>query len=262
MDCKPICDARVETTVSSLYIATWPQVTHFLTLWRLLLGVHFCLPITIRLQNRLGCYGMTYFKGSYIEASFFKTTFNFRHCSCCKVPPSIGRPMDRRYFNRVATSTIFFKNFSTNFFFGLYFGLFRRLPIRGTIFSEALNSEDFLCNSVLWKQNSSIVRYFTKGTSVIRSPVMTKTGWLKCQWCGASPLLDDSPLLGCRGRIWETYIILTQMGCKSICDARVETTVSSLYIAAWPQPCCKGYNRRWHTLLTLDYLCWRSAYEV
>ena len=26
--------------------------------------------------------------------------------------------------------------------------------------------------------------------------------------------------------------ILTQMGCKSICDARVETTVSSLYIAA------------------------------
>ena len=28
-------------------------------------------------------------------------------------------------------------------------GLFRRLPIRGTIFSEALNSEDFLCNSVL-----------------------------------------------------------------------------------------------------------------
>ena len=141
-------------------------------------------------------------------------------------------------------------------------GLFRRLPIRGTIFSEALNSEDFLCNSVLWKQNSSIVRYFTKGTSVTRSPVITKTGWLKCQWCGASPLLDDSPLLGCRGRIWETYIILTQMGCKSICDARVETTVSSLYIAAWPQPCCKGYNRRWHTLSTLNYLYRRSAYEV
>ena len=171
-------------------------------------------------------------------------------------------PMDQCYFNQAATSTIFSKNFSTNFFFGLYFGLFRRLPIRGTIFSEALNSEDFLCNSVLWKQNSSIVRYFTKGTSVIRSPVMTKTGWLKCQWCGASPLLDDSPLLGCRGRIWETYIILTQMGCKSICDARVETTVSSLYIAAWPQPCCKGYNRRWHTLSTLNYLYRRSAYEV
>ena len=205
---------------------------------------------------------MAFLIGHLLRASFFKTTFNFRHRHCCKVSPSIGRPMDRRYFNRVATSTIFFKNFSTNFFFGLYFGLFRRLPIRGTIFSEALNSEDFLCNSVLWKQNSSIVRYFTKGTSVTRSPVITKTGWLKCQWCGASPLLDDSPLLGCRGRIWETYIILTQMGCKSICDARVETTVSSLYIAAWPPLCCKGYNRRWHTLLTLDYLCWRSAYEV
>ena len=83
--------------------------------------------------------------------------------------------------------------------------------------------------------NSSIVRYFTKGTSVTRSPVITKTGWLKCQWCGVNPLPDDSPLLGCRGRIWETYIILTQMGCKPICDARVETTVSSLYIATYPQ---------------------------
>ena len=31
---------------------------------------------------------------------------------------------------------------------------------------------------------------------VIRSPVITKTGWLKCQWCGASPPPDDSPLLG------------------------------------------------------------------
>ena len=136
MDCKPICDARAGIAASSLYIATYPQVTHFLTLWRLLLGVHFCLPITIRLQNRLGCYGTTYFKGSYIEASFFKTTLNFRHCHYCKIPPSIGRPMDRRYFNRVATSTIFFKNFSTNFFFRLYFGLFRRLPIEGIFFQD------------------------------------------------------------------------------------------------------------------------------
>ena len=38
MDCKPTCDARVETTVSSLYIATYPQVTHFLTLWGILLA--------------------------------------------------------------------------------------------------------------------------------------------------------------------------------------------------------------------------------
>ena len=71
-----------------------------------------------------------------IEGIFFKTTFNFRRCHCCKVLPSIGRPMDRRYFNRVATSTIFFKNFSTNFFFRLYFGLSRCLPIRGTIFRK------------------------------------------------------------------------------------------------------------------------------
>ena len=135
-DCNPICDARAGIAASSLYIATYPQVTHFLTLWRLLLGVHFCLPITIRLQNRLGCYGTTYFKGSYIEASFFKTTFNFRHCHYCKIPPSIGRPMDRRYFNQEATSAIFSKNFSTNFFFGLLFGLSRCLPIRGTIFRK------------------------------------------------------------------------------------------------------------------------------
>ena len=76
------------------------------------------------------------FQGLVYRGIFFKTTFNFRHCHYCKIPPSIGRPMDRRYFNRVATSTIFFKNFSTNFFFGLYFGLFRRLPIRGTIFRK------------------------------------------------------------------------------------------------------------------------------
>ena len=78
--------------------------------------------------------------------------------------------------------------------------------------------------------NSSIVRYFTKGTSVTRSPVITKTGWLKCQWCGVNPLLDDSPLLGCRGRIWETYIILTQMDCKSICDGGAGTISGSRYI--------------------------------
>ena len=118
MGCKSICNARAGTTVSSLYIATYPQVTHFLTLWRLLLGIHFCLLITIRLQNCHGCYRMTDFKGSYIEASFFKTTFKFRHCHCCKVSSSIGCPVDPRCFNQVTTSTIFSKNFLTNFFFG------------------------------------------------------------------------------------------------------------------------------------------------
>ena len=38
MDCKSICDARAGATVSSLYIATRQQVTHFLTLWRILLA--------------------------------------------------------------------------------------------------------------------------------------------------------------------------------------------------------------------------------
>ena len=121
MDCKPICDARVETTVSSLYIATWPQVTHFLTLWRLLLGVHFCPLITIRLQNRLGCYGMTYFKGSYIEASFFKTTFNFRHCRCCKVPSFIGRPWINVILIKQPLQLYFPKTFQQISFSG-YFG--------------------------------------------------------------------------------------------------------------------------------------------
>ena len=75
MGCKLIRDARVGIAASSLYIVTWPQVTHFLTLWRLLLGVHFCLFIAIRLQNCLGCYGMTYFKGSYIEGLFLRSVF-------------------------------------------------------------------------------------------------------------------------------------------------------------------------------------------
>ena len=79
---------------------------------------------------------MTYFKGSYIEASFFKTTFNFRHCSCCKVPPSIGRPMDRRYFNRVATSTIFFKNFQQISFSGNKKPFFIGYQLEGQFFGS------------------------------------------------------------------------------------------------------------------------------
>ena len=76
------------------------------------------------------------FQGLVYRGIFFKTTFNFRHCHYCKIPLSIGRPMDRRYFNQEATSAIFSKNFLTNFFFGLLFGLSRCLPIRGTIFRK------------------------------------------------------------------------------------------------------------------------------
>ena len=34
----------------------------------------------------------------------------------------------------------------------------------------------------------------------------------------------------CRGRIWETYIILTQMDCKPICDGGAGTISGSRYI--------------------------------
>ena len=83
----------------------------------------------------------------------------------------------------------------------LSFGPSRWLVYRSWFFGNP-TSADFLY--VLWQQNSPIVRYFTKGTSVTRSLVATKTGWLKCQWCGENPLPDDSPLPGSRGRVWET----------------------------------------------------------
>ena len=82
-----------------------------------------------------GC-RMAFPVGYLLRASFFKTTFNFRHCHCCQVPPSIGRPVDRRYFNQEATSAIFSKNFLTNFFFGLLFGLSRCLPSVGHLFQD------------------------------------------------------------------------------------------------------------------------------
>ena len=88
------------------------------------------------------CYVLAFPVGYLLRASFFETTFNFRHRHCCKVSPSIGRPVDRRYFNRVATSTIFSKNFLTDFFFGLLFGLSRRLVYRGIIFRK-LNFRGF-----------------------------------------------------------------------------------------------------------------------
>ena len=82
------------------------------------------------------CYVLAFPVGYLLRASFFKTTFNFRHRHCCKVPPSIGCPVDQRYFNQAATSTIFSKNFLTDFFFRLYFGRFRWLVSRGIIFRK------------------------------------------------------------------------------------------------------------------------------
>ena len=103
------------------------------------------------------------------------------------------------------------------------------------LFPAYATSADF--PYVLWQQNSSIVRYVTKGTSVTRSPVMTKTGWLKCQWCGKNPLPDDSPLLGSRGRIWETYIILTQTSLfKPACDGELEEMPALVTSASSTEP--------------------------
>ena len=92
---------------------------------------------------------------------------------------------------------------------------------------------------VPWQVNSSIVRYFTKGTSVTRSPVITKTGWLKCQWCGASPPPDDSPLLG-KSR--------TNMGDPYHIDADGIVTLSAMReLELLPVLFTLPPIRRWHT---------------
>jgi hypothetical protein len=43
---------------------------------------------------------------------------------------------------------------------------------------------------------------------------MTKAGWLKCQWYGLSPPLDDSPLLGKSRTNMGDLNLLTQTGLK------------------------------------------------
>ena len=80
-------------------------------------------------------------------------------------------------------------------------------------------------------QHNNIVRHFTKGTSVTRSPVMTKTGWLKCQWCGASPPPDDSPLLGKSRTNMGDLNLLTQLSTCFVlfCDWRIGTHQFSLH---------------------------------
>lgn len=98
---------------------------------------------------------------------------------------------------------------------------------------------------VPWQVNSSIVRYFTKGTSVIRSPVITKTGWLKCQWCGASPPPDDSPLLGKSRTNMGDLNLLTQLSTCFVlfCDWRIGTHQFSLHTFV-PDFC---FSWRWST---------------
>ena len=59
---------------------------------------------------------------------------------------------------------------------------------------------------------------------------MTKAGWLKCQWYGLSPPLDDSPLLGKSRTNMGDLNLLTQTGLKLICDGGAGIAASSLYI--------------------------------
>ena len=68
-------------------------------------------------------------------------------------------------------------------------------------------------------------------TSVTRGPVITKTGWLKCQWCGASPPPDDSPLLGKSRTNMGDLNLLTQLSTCFVlfCDWRIGTHQFSLH---------------------------------
>ena len=112
-------------------------------------------------------------------------------------------------------------------------GLFHRLPSRRMFFRPSKSRN---LPYVPWQVNSSIVRYFTKGTSVTRSPVITKTGWLKCQWCGASPPPDDSPLLGKSRTNMGDLNLLTQLSTCFVlfCDWRIGTLQFSLHtLCSW-----------------------------
>ena len=76
------------------------------------------------------------FQGLVYRGIFFQDHLQLQALPLLQSLPSIGRPADRCYFKRIATSTIFSKNFLTNFFFRVIFGLSRCLPIRGTIFRK------------------------------------------------------------------------------------------------------------------------------
>ena len=52
------------------------------------------------------------------ESIFFQECFDFGHAHRCKLSTSVGCSINWRYFNSALASTIFSKNFLTNFFFG------------------------------------------------------------------------------------------------------------------------------------------------
>ena len=66
----------------------------------------------------------------------FQGCFSIEYFRRGELPVFNGHSTNQRYFNSAITSTIFFKNFLTNFFFRLYFDLFRCLPIREMIFRK------------------------------------------------------------------------------------------------------------------------------
>ena len=66
----------------------------------------------------------------------FQGCFSLEYFRLGELPVFNGHSTNQRYFNSALASTIFSKNFSTNFFFGLYFSRFQCLPIRGMIFRK------------------------------------------------------------------------------------------------------------------------------
>ena len=66
----------------------------------------------------------------------FQGCFSLEYFRRGELPVFNGHSTNRRYFDSALASTIFSKNFLTNFFFGLLFGLSRCLPSRGTIFRK------------------------------------------------------------------------------------------------------------------------------
>ena len=145
---------------------------HFRPLFLLIVEVPLWKPLIRDLfvnSQKDGCL-LVFFVGYQVRGLFQKWRFGFKNYNSITISPSmlwnrrsrrlpsVGHlfqdhfqlqalpmlqssvlhrsPMDQCYFNQAATSTIFSKNFSTNFFFGLLLGRFRWLVSRGTIFRK------------------------------------------------------------------------------------------------------------------------------
>ncbi len=150
--------------------------------------------VTFFVNFQKHCYVLAFFVGYLLRASFFQDHFQLQAPPLLQsFSPSIGYPMDRRYFNQEATSAIFSKNFLTNFFFGLLLAFLDAYQLEGQFFGSLKFRKIFY--KTLFFENRIVQSSGTskKGTSVTRSPVITKTGWLKCQWCGCESAAGRFP---------------------------------------------------------------------